>query len=190
MNSILDFLNQPIVLTLVTLTVGSYLLSLVAERRARNDRLRDETIGFLTEAGNSINEFVPHIYAQLRRERIEIDQAIHEGLKNLFARRGSVELGSQVYLKSEEFFQRYCQLQDELAAVVACITELEQVGDSEEAVLNIQQRRQRLGDSWPLANESPGPNAGRPVDEFILWMDMITHRTTHLLSSNLKSVIR
>jgi hypothetical protein len=190
MNSILDFLNQPIVLTLITLTVGSYLLSLVAERRSRKDKLRDRMIDFLTEAGDNITQFVPHIYAQLHTGNVAIDQALKDGLKDLFAKRMSVQIGSQAYLKSEEFHQQYFQLLDQLTTVVACITEFEQGGNSEETVLKIRENRISLGESWPLADESLGTETGRPADELILWMDMIMHRTTHLLSSNLKSEMR
>jgi hypothetical protein len=127
MNSILDFLNQPIVLTLVTLTVGSYLLNLVTERRARKDKLREKTIDFLSEAGNNINQFLTHVYRQLRTNNIELDQAIADGLKELHSKRIGIQVGSQAYLNSKDFPKQYYQLLDELGGVVLCIDVAEKI---------------------------------------------------------------
>ena len=57
MNSIIDFINQPIVISLITITVGGYLLNLISDRRSMNDKLRDKSIEFITNAGNNINVF-------------------------------------------------------------------------------------------------------------------------------------
>ena len=189
MDSVFDFLNQPIILTLITLTVGSFLLSLVAERRARNDKLRDKAIEFLTDAGDIISQFVPHVYGQLRTGSTNVDDALRIAIKDLFAKRLGIQVGSQAYLRSETFLSQYYQLLDQLMAVVVCMTELEQGGNTEETLLKIQEHSRRLGDSWPLADESLPPSTGRPVDELILWMDMILHRAAQLLSKHLKAAL-
>lgn len=112
MDSILAFLNQPIVLTLITLTAGSYLLGLVTERRARNNKLRDVSIDFFTGAGEIINSLVPPIYAHLRTGSTRTDDAILHGMASMFSRRMRIQVGSQAYLKSTEFAKRYDQLLD------------------------------------------------------------------------------
>lgn len=58
-----------------------------------------------------------------------------------------------------------------------------------EIVSKIQERWGRLGNPWPLANETLDESTEQPVDELIMWMDMILHRTTDLLSTTLVSVI-
>lgn len=190
MNAILDFLNQPIVLTLVTLIVGSYLLSIVAERRSRNDRLKDKAIEFLTDAANTINAFVPLIYRQLRTGKLAVDQAIEDGMTDLFTKRLGIHVGSQAFLKNEQFAFKYFKLLDELASVVVLLTELEQGSDAEEIVKKVRVNRKRILEEWPLANESFSPETGQPADELILLMDVILHRITDLFSKNLKEVMR
>ena len=59
MESIFEFLNQPIVITLVSLIIGSYAISLITERRASRNKLRDQAVDFITEAGN-ITYHAPH----------------------------------------------------------------------------------------------------------------------------------
>jgi hypothetical protein len=80
MDAIFYFLNQPIVLTLITLIVGSYLLNLVAERRSLRDKLRDQAIEFLTDASNHVGLLVPHIYEQLRTRNLKNDSENGRGI--------------------------------------------------------------------------------------------------------------
>jgi hypothetical protein len=189
MHRILEILNQPIVLTLITLTVGSYLFSLIAERRSRKDKLKDKAIEFLTQAGDNLNAFYPQIYRQLRADRAEVNQEITNGLGDLFATNISVQVGSQAYLNSDEFHRRYMQLLNEFAAVVTYMTELEQGATPDGIIAQIRERRNRLGDSWPLPSRPTDPSTGRTADEFIEWMDAIVNRAAALLSSHLKSVL-
>ena len=189
MNAIFDFLNQPIILTVISLIVGSYLLSIVAEHRSRKNKLRDQAIEFLTEAGDIITKIVPHIYEQLRTGNITVTQGITNELKELFSRRIFIQVGSQVYLKSDTFHMQYFRLLDEISAVIVHMTALEQGADEEDAVAKIQEFQTRLVNAWPLATETLDPNTGKPVDELIIWMDMILHRATYLLSSHLKAIV-
>jgi hypothetical protein len=110
MTSIIEFLNQPIFVGLLTLVVGSYLLNLIADRRSRKDKLRDQGIEFLTDTGNDINSVVSTIYGHLEGHTSESDTRLVEGFTRLFAKRMSVQIGSQAYLKSEEFHLQYDRL--------------------------------------------------------------------------------
>jgi hypothetical protein len=189
MNAIFDFLNQPIVIALVTLTVGSYLLNLVADRRARNNKLRDKAIDFISEAGNIINGFCPHVYRQLRMGNIVVDQSIEDGLKELFSKRMSIQVGSQAYLKSEVFYKQYHELIDELADVVASMRELEHGASLQAGIERIREHKERLRESWPSAEDFSIPYSESPIEELISWMDMIMYFTTNLLATNLESVL-
>ena len=101
----------------------------------------------------------------------------------------SVQVGSQVYLKSDDFHLQYYQLLDEIAAVVNCISAYEEGNPSEDTVLETRRYRQSLSESWPIPDDPPSANDDQPVQALIIWMDMIVRRTTHLLTMNLKKVI-
>lgn len=189
MDAVLDFLNQPIVLTLVTLTVGSYLLNLVAERRSRRDRLKDQAIEFLTDAGDHINAFVVTIFEKLRTNRIVVDQSIMDAIKELFVRRMSIEVGSRAYLKSELFHQQYFSLLDQYADVMASMAEIENGSSKVEMLPKIRQKQIKFSRSWPLEGEKTTPDSDELVDELIRWMEMISRRVTDLLTKNLNRVI-
>lgn len=189
MNAIIEFINQPFVVSLITITVGTYLLNLIADRRSTKNKLREKSIELIANTGNNINNFFPHIYGQLRQGKIEISPAISDGLTDLFSTRMSIQVGSQAFLKSEDFHLKYFQLLDELAAVVVCISTHEQGGSPEETTQKVQKHRKQLGKSWPVSDDPPSSNGDQPVEELIMWMDMIVRRTTHLLTINLKKVV-
>jgi len=189
MNSIFDILNQPFVITLISLVVGGYLLNVIAERRTKTDKIREKSIDFINEVGNHIAGFVPHIYEQLRQGKTSLSPGGEEAFRDLFSTRMSVQVGSQAYLKSENFHLQYFQILDELMKVVMCMNELEQKNHPEETVKKIREHRKRLSESWPFPDETPSPNAKQLVEELIVWMDMILRRATHFLTANLKDIL-
>ena len=190
MNSIIEFLNQPIILTLISLVVGSFLLSFIAEQRSRNDRLKNKAIEFLTEVGSNINTFIATIYGQLRVGKIQMTQEIADGMKVLASTNLSVQVSSQAYLKSEEFYQNYSRIVTEYGKVIFCIQGLQNNMNEDETIKKVIEYHQQLKASWPLADEIQPDSSGKLVDEFLLWMDMITARATNLITTNLKTVMR
>jgi hypothetical protein len=189
MTSIIEFLNQPIVITLITLSVGSYLLDVVSDRRSRKNKLREEAIKFLTNRANDINSVISIMYGHLEGHSSERDLKLVERLTRLFAKRMSVQIGSQAYLNSEDFHQHYDRLLRELEEVALYLARQQEQDSSEQTISQIQERRNRLGKAWPIENETQQAPANEPADELMLWTDMIRHRTTHLLSDNLRSAI-
>ncbi len=187
MTSIIKFLNQPIVVGLKTLVVGSFLLNMITDRRSRKNRLRDEAIEFLTDTSNDINSVVSIIYGHLEGHNSASYSQLIEGFTRLFARRMSVQIGSQAYLKSEEFHQQYNKLLGELEGVAVYLTK--EQDSSEEIISQVKERRNRLRKVWSIENETQQVLGNELADELMHWMDMILNRTTHLFSTNLKSII-
>lgn len=189
MTSIFEFLNQPIVIALITLSIGSFLLDLVADRRSRKNKLRDEAIEFLTESGDDLYSVISPMYGQLEGHTEESDLNLLKGFTRLYAKRMSVQIRSQAYLKSEVFHQQYDRLLQELEGVAFYLSREEENIISEEIISQIQGRRNRLGEDWPIENEPQQVPLNKPIDELMLWMNMIMQRTTILLSNNLRVVI-
>ena len=143
MNPIISFLNKPIVLTFLSLVVGGFLLSLITDRRARRDKIRDKAIELLTEIGNDINSVTGWIYAYLRSKNVRIarNSDLSQAMGNLFVKRMSVRIRSQAHLNSEAFYQKYDTLVWELRRIVDHTIALSNEYDLEEVVKNIQNRK-------------------------------------------------
>ncbi|NIM93754.1 MAG: hypothetical protein GTO18_08595 [Anaerolineales bacterium] len=134
MTSIIEFLNQPIVIALITLSVGSFLLDVIADRRSRKNKLRDEAIEFLTETGNDLNSVISTMYGHLEGHNSESDLKLVESFTRLYAKRMSVQIKSQAYLKSEEFHQHYGRLLSELEGVAFYLAREQEQTNSEQII--------------------------------------------------------
>jgi hypothetical protein len=189
MDSVFEFLNQPIIITLITLIIGSFALNLITERRARQNKRRDEAVEFIRQAGNYIGEFVPHLYAQLRTRNIEWTPELDQALTDLFSIRMEIQVGSLAYLKSEQFYRKYFQLMDEIPVALAFYQALLQDRPSDQIISEIRERRRQIIQSWPLQDENMPSSAPDAIEELILLMDVILHRATNLVVANLDRVL-
>jgi hypothetical protein len=109
MDSIINFLNSPFFLTLVSLTVGGYLLTFLSDRRARKDKIRDKAIELLEETGQDINVLTGRLYGQLRYKRIEVGPGsfLSDALGTLFTKRLSNRVLSEAYFDSPKYSRQY-----------------------------------------------------------------------------------
>ena len=87
------FLNQPIVVSILTLLLGSYLLSWLSERRSRLDKRREKAIEFITEVGDDMNSLYAALFGYIRAENPDIwlNQNIREARGKLFTKRMGVK---------------------------------------------------------------------------------------------------
>ena len=191
MDSILDFLNQPFVLTMFTLLLGSFLLDQVAARRSRRERQKDQAIEFLNGVGIHVNNFYPAIYAHLRQGKIKVDDGVEEALGNLFRGHMNVRIGSQAFLQTADFFQKYTRLVDEFGRVVMHMKKYLSTSEEErEGVISqVREVRHKFIRSWPIAGENNKEQIGSDVDEFIYYMDLIISRMDGLLTHYLQKAM-
>ncbi len=189
MDTLTDFLNQPIVLTLITLSFGGYLVTAISDRRARKDKLTEKAIEFLTDTGNDLNSVISAFYAGLRTGKPLSGQSRTEAFTRLFAKRMSVRIGSEAYLRSDEFWRHYDDILHELEGVSQFLADRPKHGHSKKIISQIQDRRSRLRKAWPIPNETPRPNVESSTGESMLSVDMIIDHTTQLLSANLRTVL-
>ncbi len=190
MDAIFEFLNQPIILTLVSLMIGSYLLSLVAERRSRRDRMKDQAIEFINDVAEHTNTFVVAVFEKLRTNRIVVDGSLEDAIRDLYSRRTSIEISSKAYLKSEKFYKEYFILMDGFGDVMGTFMRVDQGYPEDELIASVHQKCSQLEQTWPLPEERTTPDSDTLVDYLILWMDMINHRVTDLLTRYLEKVMR
>ena len=190
MDTVFEFLNQPIVLTIVSLVVGSYLLNLVAERRSRRDKLKDQAIGFINDVADHSNAFIVAVFGKLRPNRIELDETLDEAIRDRYRGRISIEIGSRAFLKSENFSKQYFHLVDEFGDVMGTFLRVDQGASHEEMIARVQKKYTNLEKSWPLVGEMTTEDPKALVDHMIIWMEMLSHRVTDLLTRYLDKVMR
>jgi hypothetical protein len=192
MNTFFDFLNQPFILTMISLTIGGFLLGLLSDRRARKDKIRDKAIELLTEIGENINEVSSLLYGPIRREEplSQPHRTLNEKIGILISQRMGIRVRSEAFLKSNDFYGKYELLIWQLYRIRETLEAISKEDDPNQAAAKVQKRINYLRETWPLKNESLDEDHKSPYRELFLWTQMIVNRAAYLLSSHLKSAVK
>jgi hypothetical protein len=192
LDQILTFLSKPIILTTLTLSVGSYLFTKLSERRSRNEKIREKALQLLEDVGADVNTAISLIYRHIRNSnfRIEKDSPLNEKRAALFTKRFGVRIRSKVFLKSEEFWPRYDQLTFEIDRIVRFIGSLASDYELEGTITQIAANRQRFAEVWPCEDRTKHSQYQPPADELVKWADMVWDRANWLITMNLEKIFR
>src|SRR2546423_1859780 len=187
MEYVLTLLSKPIILTLLTLTIGSYLFTRLTERRAKKDKIREKSLQLLEEVGNDLNSIISVIYGHIRNSNFEIDKAspANEKRAGMFTKRFTVRIKSQAFLQSDEFWQRYDQLTFEIDKIVRLMMSLSENYDLAEVIKRIKEHQERFAKVWPFEERSIHSQYVPPSNELVVWTNMVWDRAVWLLSNNL-----
>jgi hypothetical protein len=191
-DALVTFLNQPIVLTVLTLAVGGYLFNTLSNRRARRDKVREEAIKFLEEAGSDLNQILSRLFGAIRREELPIpkDTLPFQKSGELYTKRFSVRVKSRAYLNSDTFWRKYETLIFEFREILVFLATHSHSDDREQLTGKIEARRARLAEIWPLKDEPLFDELDPPFQELSWWAQMIWNRAVRLLSSSLEAVLK
>jgi hypothetical protein len=192
MEQLLTFLSKPIIITLLTLTIGSYLFTRLTERRAKKDKIREKSLQLIEDVGSSLNSVLSLIHGHIRNSNFEIQKTspINEKRADLFTKRFSVRIRSKAFLQSDEFWQKYEQLTFEIDRIVRLMMALSENYDLEEVIKRIKDNQERFSQSWPFEERSRHSQYPPPSNELVIWADMIWDRSIWLLSQNINVILR
>jgi len=192
MDHVLTLLSKPIVLTVMTLTIGSYLFARLTERRSKRDKIREKALQLLEDVGNDLNSVISLMYGHIRNSNFEIqkDSPVYEKRGGLFTKRFSVKIRSRAFLQSEEFWQRFEQLMFEIDKIVRFMGSLSETYDLADVIKRIKEHQERFAKEWPFEERSVRSEYPPPSNELVKWADMVWDRSVWLLSKNLASILR
>jgi hypothetical protein len=192
MEQVLTFLSKPIILTMLTLGLGSYLFAKLAERRSKSEKIREKALQLLEDVGLDLNAAISLMYGHIRNSNFKIDKdsPLNEKRAFLFTKRFSVRIRSKVFLKSDEFWGRYDQLTFEIDKIVIFIGSLSSGYDLEHALSAIAVNKQRFANEWHCEDRTSHSKYPPPADELVKWADMVWDRANWLISTNLEKVFR
>jgi Asp-tRNA(Asn)/Glu-tRNA(Gln) amidotransferase A subunit family amidase len=184
-------LNEPIIITLLTLSVGGLLFNGLTAHRARKEKIREKAIELLEEVGRDLNSAISLIFGRIRNNSfvIENDSPFEEKRRELFTKRFTVRIRSKTYLKSDEFWQKYERLMFELDRIIRLIKSLSKDYDLVKLVSEIQEKKKRLEQDWPIGESAFNSNYDPPSNELEEWTHMVFNRAVWLLTVNLKIVL-
>lgn len=189
---VIVFLNQPIILTLVTLAVGGYLLNIISDRRARKLKLQEKGIEFLEDVGNNFNAVLSKLAGIIRSGKISTTSIskLNDRIGILFKNRFSVRIRSAVYLKSNDFSRKYELLMWELRHIAEFLATISKSYQKDEIVTQIKEHQTRLAEMWPYTDKPSSQSFEPPYDELWAWRGMIWKRAIDLLSTHLQKTLK
>lgn len=194
MDKLLTFLSQHIIVTLLSLLIGSYLFTLLAERRAKREKIREKAIQLIEEVGSDLNAVFSRTIGRIKLGdfNVERDSPLTEKKGLLFTKRFSVRIRSESYLKNKDFWRKYDYLVFEINKIITVMKSIAEVEDVQEIIREIKENQQRLFHEWTVDEEryKSKSNASSLSDELEVWHRMIWDRAVWLLSTNLKAELR
>lgn len=204
---VMKVINQPISITLLTLLGGGYLLAILGERRARQAKITEKAVEFVTEMADDINALFARIFAHIRRgSREQVEDRLKERLQKLFEKRLGVRVRSRAYLDGDEFWEDY----EWVIWALRDIRDLLGIAHENqpfEAVRNeIRNRAEQIERSWRTQGERssefekqplrPPPDERSrdielkpPFDELFVVAKMVELRATWLLARGLRNAL-
>lgn len=192
MESILTLLSKPIILTLLTLAIGSYLFTRLTERRSKREKIREKSLQLLEEVGTDVNFVLSLVYGHIRTSNFQIqkDSPVNEKRAGLFTKRFSVRIRSKVFLESEELWQKYDQLTFEVDKIVRFMSTLGTDYKLDDVIKAIKEHRERFAKAWPCEERSSHSKYPPPANELVIWADMVWDRANSLITTNLNTLFR
>ena len=201
----MTFLNQPVFIALLTPVGGGYLLAILRERRARQEKIKEKAVEFVTEIADHINALFARIFAHIRRDsREQVEDLLKERLQKLFEKRLGVRVKSRAYLGGDELWEDYewviWALRDirdllgiahENQAFAAVRNEIRNWSEQIEESWRMQDERSRQFEKQLL--RTPPDERSRdiklkpPFDELFVVAKMVELRATWLLARGLRN---
>jgi hypothetical protein len=193
MEAILTFLSKPIIVTTITLTVGSYLFARLTEARSKREKIREKSLQLLEEVGSEINAVISLMYGHIRRGHfgMGVTSELNEKRGALFRKRFSVKIRSKVFLQTDDFWQRYDQLTFEIDGIVRLMMSLSNDYVADDVVSDIDANRRRFAEEWPSSDRTANSRyEHRLSTEFVKWADMVWDRANLLITTYLEKLFR
>ena len=193
METILTFLSKPIIVTAITLTVGSYLFARLTEARSKREKIREQSLQLLEEVGSEINAVISLMYGHIRRGSFGMDvtSPLNEKRGALFTKRFSVKIRSKVFLKTDDFWQRYDRLTFEIDRIVRLMMTLSNEYVADDVVDQIEANKKRFAEEWPCHDRSSSSQyEHRLSTELVKWADMVWDRANSLMTEHLEKLFR
>lgn len=203
--SAIGLLNQPIVLTVLTLAIGGLLFGILSDKRTRKAKQLDKAIESVDEVAADLNSVFTPLFryirigndedrqpsADLSPDRSAILADLRENIPKLFAKRLSVSTRTNAFLprRCRHFSVGYVRLCQELGKILDVLQEVTTDKESQADVKRIQDFKNDFARAWPFRHEPTHRQLKQPFKECDDWAEMVWSRSTDLLAFTVKKIL-
>ena len=191
MGNVIECLSKnPLLIAIFQIIFGAWLLQLWSKHRDQTNSRRLETIKFIEETANLLNDAISNLFFIVHnRDSSNLDE-FQLQVDHLFKKRFGIRVKSQALMRSRDFSKNYEIIMHQLDN---CIKALEQFGQTqsiEETVKTIESAipASDLDDFklWANAEGNPSP----PWGHFYIYAEWIWSSSDYLLTKALDSAMK
>jgi len=187
-----DILKHPLLITLISVIIGSGLFNYLTEKRARENARVQQEIEFINETANQINAAIINVYGIIHSDSISSYdiETVDSAIGGLDDNRMNVKIKSMAYFSDTSFYDNYISIQEELDDMSRYLESVQNNSfDSIKDLSYIKTRILSLQNEWKL-NPVTKTEHESPFKELYIWTELIEDRTESILSDALKKSIK
>lgn len=148
-SEISNFLKHPLVISIVSILLGSFLLNTLNSIKSKRDTKRREAIKLVERISEHINSPLTWLYWQIRTQGNEINSNLNETITKSYTVRLRIRVASTFFFKTKNVAFEYEEIIKEIRLVRNIIINKEKL-DYKEIIEFIDERKNYLSKCWKL----------------------------------------
>lgn len=178
-------INKPIVVSIISVTLGGLCYSYISFRRDKRQKKSDKAIEFINETAKLINTPLSGIFGQIRYNCFMENKELLKDVSVLFTNRFNVKLKSKAYLNSDNFHKKYEEIMWEISNLTTIITESNK--NSEKLLLEIGEKKIELEKLWNITTNysKSNPNSDLLLKNLLDYTHLIYTHSLKLMATQL-----
>ena len=189
MENLLEILEHPLLITIISVIIGTGILGQMAYRRSRRDVIRDKSLSFLEETASSFNQPMARIFYVIRNCKASVPEDIRKKSGDLFVKRLHVRVISRSFLKNKKFYKSYDGITWEIRNLLNKIEVLESHPEADISI-DISKRLSELENLWDMKVKPSKEGLPEPYHSLMNWANMIWRRIDIVLSTEISKVLK
>jgi hypothetical protein len=196
----IPFYNQPIFLTLLSITLGGIAITLITKNIEHKSKRREMAINFLNDMGLKFSSILAVLTGHIKRKDYgeKISEKAIKLKGSLFSERFSVRVKSKAYLKNNDFWKKY----DYLIYDIDILLYIMKSSNPSNYIDKIDERMKLLQEYWLITDIQLKENDSIfkkeklediPNDDYhnklTKWSNMIWIRANILIQESLEKII-
>ena len=193
MDQVLGFLNQNIVVTMLSILLGGYLLNRIAESRARTQAAQTRILEFLETIGTDLNKAMTSLFREVRLGDLEDPESskFMDDIASLFGKRFIVKIMSQTHMKNTTFSDKYVSLCRELREIGAMLLAIREGSTSDGPDAVAVKHTEELDQTWPVVGDkNEYKDVDRKYRKTAMWLDAVWIRAEELVQSQMMTTVK
>lgn len=114
---ILEFLGHPLVVSIVTIVIGSYFIDKLNKKREKREKKIDGAVGLAEDISNALNSDLTNLFLQVRSQNFVLLPSFINASLDAFKNRLKFKIRIKTYYNEEVLFNDYNKIIREISSI-------------------------------------------------------------------------